>query len=82
MAFSLNAATNSVYLYVKTTISYEVDPYSVDGVTVTPATLSLYKGNEADLVAKVTPLTAAAGSIRQRRTGSAPHTTASNCRSR
>ncbi|MBQ5973393.1 MAG: Ig-like domain-containing protein, partial [Oscillospiraceae bacterium] len=57
--FSLSASTNyKIYLYVKTTISYEVDPYSVDGVTVTPATLSLYKGNEADLVAKVTPLTA------------------------
>ena len=56
--FSLNTATNSVYLYVKTTISYEVDPYSVSAVTVTPGTLDLYKGNTASLTAKVTPLTA------------------------
>ena len=56
--FSLNTATNSVYMYVKTTISYEVDPYSVMSVTVSPATLELYKGDTASLTAKVAPLTA------------------------
>ena len=56
--FSLSTATNSVYLFVKTIISTEVDPYTVSGVTVTPSSLDLYKGNTADLVAKVTPITA------------------------
>ncbi|MBR6119945.1 MAG: S8 family serine peptidase, partial [Oscillospiraceae bacterium] len=57
--FSLSTATtNKIYLYVKTTISYEVDPYAVSGVSVTPETLDLYKGATADLTAKVTPLTA------------------------
>ena len=57
--YSLSTATtNKIYLYVKTTISYEVDPYAVSGVTVTPESLDLYKGAAADLTAKVTPLTA------------------------
>ena len=56
--FSLSTSNNKIYLYVKTTISYDVDPYSVSGVTVTPTSLDLYKGSSADLVAKVTPLTA------------------------
>ncbi|MBQ3376437.1 MAG: cell wall-binding repeat-containing protein [Erysipelotrichaceae bacterium] len=34
------------------------DPYSVSSVTITPASLDLYKGNTADLTAKVLPLTA------------------------
>ena len=34
------------------------DPYAVDSVTVTPASLDLYKGNTATLTAKVLPLTA------------------------
>ena len=61
--FSLNTATNSVYLYVKTTISYEVDPYSVMSVTVTPNTLDLYRGDTANLTAKVAPLTATDRSV-------------------
>ena len=61
--FSLNTSTNSVYLYVKTTISYEIDPYSVASVTVTPNTLELYKGDTANLTAKVAPLTATDRSV-------------------
>ena len=57
-SFTVGTATTSVYLYVKTTITYEVDPYSVMSVTVTPNTLELYKGNTAALTAKVAPLTA------------------------
>ena len=58
-SFSLSTSTSyKIYLYVKTTISYEVDPYSVSSVTVTPSTLDLYKGATADLTAKVSPLTA------------------------
>ncbi len=58
--FSLNTATNSVYLYQKTEILTDIplNPYAVTGVTVTPASLDLYKGNTADLTAKVMPLTA------------------------
>ena len=58
--FSLNTAANSVYLYQKTTILSDqpIDPYTVTNVTVTPATLDLYKGNTADVTAKVLPLTA------------------------
>ena len=56
--FSINTATNSVYLYVKTVITTEVDPYGVSGITLTPSSLDIYKGNAAMLTAKVTPLTA------------------------
>lgn len=56
--FSTNAAANSVYLYEKRTIITEVDPYNATSITLTPSSLDLYKGNEADLVAKVSPLTA------------------------
>ncbi len=53
-----SSSSNKVYMYVKTTISSEVDPYAVSSVTVTPNTLDLYKGNTAALTAKVIPLTA------------------------
>ena len=56
--FSLNTATNSVYLYQKTVIRTEIDPYGVTEVIVTPTSVDLYKGNTADLTAKVMPLTA------------------------
>jgi hypothetical protein len=57
--FDLNSSSsNKVYMYVKTTISYEVDPTGVSSVTITPNTLDLYKGNTASLTAKVLPLTA------------------------
>ncbi len=56
--FSLSTTANSVYLYKKTVVRVEVDPYHVSSVSVTPASLELYKGNETDLVAKVLPLTA------------------------
>ncbi|MBQ1508380.1 MAG: S8 family serine peptidase, partial [Erysipelotrichaceae bacterium] len=56
--FSLNTASNSVYMYRKTTISYEVDPYEVSSITMIPNSLNIYKGNEEDLSVKVSPMTA------------------------
>ncbi|MBQ1407265.1 MAG: Ig-like domain-containing protein, partial [Eubacterium sp.] len=56
--FSLNTATNSVYLYKEVKVSYEVDPYGVTSIQVIPDSMELYKGNEADAVATVSPLTA------------------------
>ena len=56
--FSLTTTTSNIYLYVKTTIRYEIDPYSVSSVTVTPNTVELYKGDTANLTAKLSPLTA------------------------
>ena len=61
--FSLNTTTKSVYLYKKTIIVADVDPYGVDSVSVSPDSLDLFKGNEADLVAKVLPLTATDHSV-------------------
>ena len=58
-SFSLSTATNNpIYLYVKTTIHTEVDPYNPTSIKLTPASLDLYKGNTADVTAKVLPLTA------------------------
>ena len=62
-SFSLSTAANSVYLFQKTVIRTEVDPYTVLSVTVTPDSLDLYKGNTADLSAKVQPLTAGDRSV-------------------
>ncbi len=57
--FSLNTATNSVYLFQKVEQNFDIDPYGVSEVIVTPESLDLYKGASADLTAKVLPLTAA-----------------------
>ena len=57
--FSVNTSTSSVYLFQKTVISYEVDPYGVSSISITPDELFLYKGDSAELAAKVLPLTAA-----------------------
>ena len=57
-SFTLSRTAASVYLYEKTVIMTEVDPYGVTSVRITPDTLELYKGNTADLSAKVLPLTA------------------------
>ena len=62
-AFSVSETANSVYMFVKTTISYEVDPYSVSEISVIPTTLYLYKGNTEALTAKVSPLTATDRSV-------------------
>ena len=56
--FSLSSTASSIYVYQKTTIRTEVDPYGVTGITVTPTSLDLYKGSSADIAAKVTPITA------------------------
>ena len=61
--FSLQTTANSIYLFKKTIIVTDVDPYGIDSVSVTPANLDVYKGNEADLVAKVFPLTATDHSV-------------------
>ena len=53
--FSINTAVNSIYLYKKVE---PVDPFAVSTVSLTPSSLDLYKNNEADLTAKVLPLTA------------------------
>ena len=55
--FTIGRTQTAVYLYVKTEINYDIDPYAVESVTVTPNTLDLYKGNTAQLIAKVLPLT-------------------------
>ena len=62
-AFSLSTTASSIYLYKKTIIQTEINPYAVTGVTVTPDSLDLYKGNSANLTAKVLPLTAADRSV-------------------
>jgi lactocepin len=56
--FSINTATNSVFLFQKVEQNFDIDPYGVSSVTITPGTLDLYKGDTADLTAKVLPLTA------------------------
>lgn len=64
-SFSLttSSSNNTIYLFQKTVIRTEVDPYSISGVTVTPETASLYKGATLDLTAKVVPLTASDRSV-------------------
>ena len=57
-SFSLTTAASSVYLFQKTVIRTEVDPYSVMSVTLSADSMELYKGSTADLSAKVLPLTA------------------------
>lgn len=57
-SFSLNSAVNSVYLYQKTVVRTELEPYGIMSVSITPSSLDLYKGNTADLTAKLLPLTA------------------------
>ncbi len=56
-SFSLTTTASSIYIYEKTIIRTEVDPYAVSGVTVTPDSVDIYKGDSADLTAKVVPLT-------------------------
>ena len=56
--FSLTTTASSIYLFQKTVIRTEIDPYTATGITVTPTSLDLYRGNTADLIAKVTPITA------------------------
>ena len=62
-SFSLSTSASTVYLYQKTVIRTEIDPYKVSSVELTPGSLTLYKGSSADLTAKVLPLTAADRSV-------------------
>ena len=55
--FSINTATNSVYLYEKQTYSEEFDPEKATEVTVTPASSTIYSGGTVQLSAAVAPLT-------------------------
>lgn len=57
-SFGVGTAQRQVFLYVKTQISYEEDPDRIMSVTVTPASLDLYKGGQAALTAEIAPLTA------------------------
>ncbi|MDO4413612.1 MAG: S8 family serine peptidase, partial [Erysipelotrichaceae bacterium] len=61
--FSINRTANSVYLYQETTVSQAVDPDVVNEIRLTPESLDLYKGNTADLAAKVIPITVSDASI-------------------
>ena len=51
-------AGNEAAKAVKVNNNSSTDPYKVTSVEVTPTSLDLYKGNTADVVAKVLPLTA------------------------
>lgn len=61
--FRLDSNTDSIFLYKKTTVSTDLDPYHVDSISITPESLDLYKGNEADLIAQVLPLSATDQSV-------------------
>ena len=61
--FALSNAAGSVYIYQKVEQSFDVDPYSISGVTLTPGTAAIYKGATVDLTAKVVPLTASDRSV-------------------
>ena len=61
--FSINTSQNNIYVYQKTVIRTEVDPYHATGISVLPNSLDLYKGGSGDLSAKVIPLTATDRSV-------------------
>ena len=54
--FNLSKAKSSVYLYQKTVISVDNDPTVVTEISINPTELYLYKGGEAYITAKVSPL--------------------------
>ncbi len=56
--FSINQAENSVYLYEKVTYSEEIDPFTVNSITLTPESANLYTGNKLQILAEVMPMTA------------------------
>ena len=62
-SFTLTTAARSVYLFQKTVIRAEVDPYSVTSVTLNAESMELYKGSTAEITAKVLPMTAEDRSI-------------------
>ena len=61
--FSINTATNSVYLFEKVTYTEEFDPDAAQSVTITPASAELYAGNTVQLQAEVLPMTVADRSV-------------------
>ncbi len=62
-SFVHGTSAASVYLYRKAMINVDHDPVNVTGITLTPTTLDLYKGNTYALTAKILPLTAADRSV-------------------
>ena len=55
--FSINTATNSIYLFEKKTYTEEFDLYNAESVTVTPESAELFTGNTVQLFAEVLPIT-------------------------
>ena len=55
--FAADYAGNEVAKALKVNDNGSVDPYAVESVAVTPESLDIYKGNEADLSVEVLPLT-------------------------
>ena len=57
-AWSMSRTTNNVFFYKEAKRSQTIDPLAVTSVAVSPAKLDIYKGNTAELVVEVLPLTA------------------------
>ena len=62
--FAADYAGNEAAVAVKVNNNTSSDPYAVSSVSLNPTSLDLYKGNEADIVAKVLPLTASDRSVK------------------
>ncbi|MBQ3383948.1 MAG: S8 family serine peptidase [Erysipelotrichaceae bacterium] len=56
--FAADYAANETAVALKVNDEEGMDPYTVASITVSPKTLHLYVGNEEDLLAKVSPITA------------------------
>lgn len=59
-AFKLSKTENSIYLFEKREMGFPVAPVTPTGLSITPTSLDLYKGNTANLAASITPITATA----------------------
>ena len=55
--FSINTATNSVYLFEKSSYTEVYDENKVESVTVTPASAELFVGGQVQLQAELLPVT-------------------------
>ena len=62
-AWTLVRNNGNVYFYKEATITSTIDPDAVTSVSILPTSLDLYKGNTADLIVEVLPLTAEDRSI-------------------
>ena len=61
--FSINTATNSVYLFEKSSYTEVYDENKVESVTVTPASAELFAGGQVQLQAELLPVTLADKSV-------------------